>query len=177
MCYSRLKWRKFEPSEDFLQFAIELNSVAKLTHYIKQNFKYVGDKSGLFGDYWKTPEEMWKDGYGDCEDHAIFCLYILTKVMGIEANMVMYSGYFLKDGKTEFNGHAVCVFEYDGKWGVFTNNDFYCQEGSIEDIGRKWYPKGLKYMEVINNEGQTVKMKLPKYLFWGTFQIGGGNDD
>ena len=170
MCYSKLKWRKFKPSNKFTDFAKGLNTITKLSDYIGKNFKYVADKTGFFGDYWKTPEEMWEDGYGDCDDHAIFCLYILTEVIGIEANMVTCSGYFIdKEGNLKKNGHAVCVFKDGVKWGIFSNNIFSYSGGTIEDIGKKYYPKGLSYMEVIDKNGKTVKVKFPKYLFWGTF--------
>lgn len=170
MCYSKLKWRKFKPSDKFLDTISGLNTVTKLVNYLEDNMTYQWDKPGFFGDHWKTPEETLNDGGGDCEDVAIFNLYVLTEVIKKEAYMVNYAGYFLDKKRNKAkNGHAVCIFNDIGKKGIFSNNELTYENKSYEAIGYRWYPLGLNYMEVIDNNGKTIKLRLPKYLFWGTF--------
>jgi len=169
MCYSKLKWRKFNPSENFLNQVKDLTTISKLASFLIANFKYQWDEPGFWGDHWKTPEETLNDSGGDCDDFAIFNNYVVNKIIKKESYMITYTGYFVdKDGIEQRNGHAVCVYKNGDDWKVLSNNILMnYSEKTFEDIGRRFYPAGLLYMEVINNEGKTLQVKLPKYFLWG----------
>lgn len=68
-----------------------LNTPEKLIKYTSKNFKYCSDKKQFnFTEYWQTPQQLFKNKKGDCEDFAIFNSYVLnqhkyeTKILIIE---------------------------------------------------------------------------------------------
>ena len=61
MCFKN-KWRKFTPTQEYLDVVNELTSIAKLHTFIK-GFDYTGEK----GDVWQTPEEFLKNEHLDCD--------------------------------------------------------------------------------------------------------------
>jgi hypothetical protein len=46
------------------------------THAMQRFLRYTPDGPK---DYWKTPQEFWRDGGGDCEDFAIAAYYTLLR--------------------------------------------------------------------------------------------------
>jgi len=161
MCISfRNKWTKFEPTAKYLQAVKPLTSVAKLHNFIQQ-FKRKED----IKDYWQTPEETLTLLTYDCDDSMRFTVDVLKRVMGIEARGLIHSGY----DKSRWKGikhHAICAFPYQGKFGVFSNNQLYVGIGSFEDAGKIMFKDGLKYQEIRDYMGKILS-KRRKWI--GTF--------
>jgi len=152
MCFKR-KWTKFTPTQNYLDAVKDITTVSKLDLFLN-NIKPKAD----VGDYWQTPEETLNLLTGDCEDYARLALDILVRVMGItDARFVVYNGYIVSNKK---GGHAVCVFQENNQLSVFTG--FALKKGftDYEEIGHSFYPKGIKYMEVRNDEGKVVSRKF-----------------
>ncbi len=94
---------KREWSDEFLKVLKEANKL-----------KYISDGTNSFGeknDYWKTPDETWRDGGGDCEDltfalqdfaqlygFKISCLYGLLDLTGTNDSKHIW-GEFKEDGQ------------------------------------------------------------------------------
>ena len=72
---------------------------------------------------------------------------------------ICYFGYHLIDGKKVRTGHAVCVFPYNGKYSVFSNNSSLHQYNNYIDIGHEFYPDGLKRMEIRDWQGNVLETK------------------
>lgn len=160
MCLSLFnKWRDFQPTEKYLSIITNLNSVSKL-HKYSQRFKYIAEKK----DKWKTPVEFMNDGSGDCEDWARWYVDVLVRIIKIdEARFVIHSGYNkARWGNKIWNVkcHAICVFEWQGKFGVFSNNQLYTGIDSYEDAGKIIFKDGLKYQEVYNYKGEVLEKRL-----------------
>ena len=170
MCFIfKNKWKDFEPTAEYLSVVKDLTSVTKLHNYLKQ-FKWQGEK--WFKDYWKTPWEFIqnKDKDNDCEDFARFAVDVLVRIIGIKgARFIIQSGYNKKMwGNWIWNVkcHAICVFEWQGKFAVFSNTKLYTGINSIEDAGKILFKDGLKYQEIRNSEGKILKKR---YQLFGIF--------
>ena len=161
MCFkAKDKWEQFLATTAYLNVVKELDTVEKLSDYTRW-FTFTADVE----DTWKTPTELLNDKFGDCEDFARWYVDILVRVIGItEARFVVYNGLNLRK---EFTGHGVCVFPYQGKLAIFSNNvppilgfkDFI-------EAGHYFYPNGLKYMEIRDWTGKITYRKR-KYI--GTY--------
>lgn len=62
------------------------------------------------GDYWKSPEEFFADGGGDCEDFAAALIYLL----GPDAKMAI-----IQDGS---GSHAIVIYD-----GTYIEPQKYCK--------------------------------------------------
>ena len=155
MCF-KSKWKDFKLTKEYLSVVKELTSITKLHSYSKNNFKYIPEK----GDYWKTPIEFMNDGGGDCEDWARFNVDVLVRIIGIK------DARFVIVCKALGNCHAVCIFPYQGKYSMFTNEHVEHNFESPLDAGKWVYPSGLKYMEIRNWTGKVLKRK---FKLFGTF--------
>lgn len=154
MCFKRNKWQKFKPTKEFSVAVKNLTSVKKLHEFLK---KYTWLKE--LKDYWKTPEEFLLES-GDCEDFAIFALYVLVKIIKItKARVLIFSGYNEDKTGKELKGHAVVVFPWRGKLAILSNNKFHSGFNNHIEIGHKYYPDGLKYQEVRNHLGEILEKK------------------
>ena len=167
MCFKN-KWKDFEPTKQYLSIVSGLTSVTKLHNYLKQ-FKWQGEK--WWKDYWKTPWEFIenKDNNNDCEDFARFTLDVLHRILNIKGRFVIHSGYDKKRcGNKIWNVkcHAICVFPFKDKFGVFSNNELYTGIDSYEDAGKILFKDGLKYQEVRNYKGKVLEKRLK---IFGTF--------
>lgn len=164
MCIFRNKWKDFEPTKQYLSIVSGLTSVTKLHNY-SQKFKYIAEK----GDYWKTPIEFLNDGGGDCEDFARFTLDVLHRILDIEGKFVIQSGYNKASwGNKIWNVkcHAICVFEWQGKFGVFSNNQLYAGIDNYENAGKILFVDGLKSQIVRDWQGKILSRK---YKLIGVF--------
>jgi len=156
------KWKSFEPTIEYLSVVNGLNSVTKL-HQYSQKFKYIAEKK----DYWKTPVEFYNDGGGDCEDWARWYVDILVRIIKIDgARFVIHSGYDKARWGNKKKCHAICVFPYQGKFGVFSNNQLYIGLSGYEGAGHITFPDGLKYQEIRSWEGKVLEKK---YQWFRTF--------
>ena len=161
MCFKR-KWRQFVPTQKYLDAVKDITTISKLDVFLDRIIYSAEDK-----DYWQLPEETLNRGKGDCDDFARLALDILVRVQKYkDVRFVGHTGYYTKDGKDKYGGHAVCVFPYNGKYSVFSNNKYYYNKDNLIDIGHMFFPKGLKYMEVRNEEGKVLSRK---FRLWGTF--------
>jgi len=155
MCIFKNKWRKFTPTQKYLDIVKHIKTLTELDYFLDR-ITYTSDDK----DYWQTPEETLNRGKGDCDDYARLALDILVRVQKREdVRFIIYTGYYNKDGKQKYGAHAVCVFPYKGKYNVFSNAKYYTHKDNYIDIGHIFYPK-LKYMEVRNDEGKVISRKF-----------------
>jgi len=162
MCIFFNKWKDFEPNEKYLLVVSELTSVSKLYQY-SQRFKYIAEKK----DKWKTPIEFMDDGGGDCEDWAKWYVDILVRIVGIEeVRFVIHSGYNKKRWGEKVECHAICVFPYQGKLALFSNNKFRTGYKDHIETGHYTFPDGLKYQEIRDWQGKVLEKKRK---WFGTF--------
>ena len=161
MCFRR-KWTKFVPTQKYLDTVKYIKTISELDYYLDR-IVYTSEKA----DIWQTPEETLNRGKGDCDDFARLALDILVRVQKRkDVRFVIHTGYYEEDGKDKYGGHAVCVFPYNGKYSLFSNYQCYHNRSDYIDIGHIFYSKGLKYMEVRNDEGKVISRK---FKLWGTF--------
>lgn len=110
------------------------------------------------------------DGFGDCEDFARWYVDILVRIQKIEgARFVIHSGYDKKRwGSKIWNlkGHAICVFPYQGKLALFSNNKFKVGYKDYIETGYYTFPDGLKVMEIRDWTGKVLSRK---FKLFGTF--------
>jgi hypothetical protein len=160
MCISN-KWRKFTPTQKYLDTVKHIKTITELDYFLDR-IKYVSDNK----DFWQTPEETLSRGAGDCEDFARFALDVLVRIQKRkDVRFIIYTGYYEKDGKKKYGAHAVCVFPFRKKYSVFSNAKYYTLKDSYIDIGHIFYPKGIKYMVVRNDEGKVISRK---FKLWGS---------
>ncbi|MBA7544282.1 hypothetical protein ES705_36634 [subsurface metagenome] len=168
MCWFDLqarRWQQFKPSEEYLSIVSGFTTVEKLHNYIKR-FHYEWDVIKILWwkflwDYWQDPEQTLKREAGDCEDSAIFNADVLGRVKNIDAKLILFFGYNRKRFGWKFwMGHAVCVFPYQGKYSVFCNQSLYHNSDNYLQIGHRYYPDGLKYMEVRDWRGNLISRKV-----------------
>ena len=161
MCFKR-KWQDFIPTQNYIDKVKDITTVSKLDVFLNKITYTAEDK-----DYWQTPEETVNRGKGDCDDFARLSLDILVRIQKRkDVRFVIYTGYYTKDGKDKFSQHAVCVFPYNGKYSTFSNYQYYYNKDNLIDTGHIFFPKGLKYMEVRNDEGKIISRK---FKLWGNF--------
>jgi len=147
------RWRKFKPSKEYLSIVNGLTTVEKLYSYI-QRFHYEWDVIKILWwkilwDYWQDPEQTLQRRAGDCEDSAIFNADVLGRVQNIDAKLILFFGYNRKRFGWKFwMGHAVCIFPYQGKYSMFSNQSLAHGYNNYLQIGKNFYPDGLKYLEV-----------------------------
>ncbi len=152
------RWRKFKPSKEYLSVVSRLTTIEKLQDYIKR-FHYEWDTIKilwwkLLWDYWQDPEQTLKREAGDCEDAAIFNCDVLGRVQNIDAKLVLYFGWKF------WMGHAVCIFPYQRKYSIFSNQQLTHNYNDYLEIGHKFYPDGLKYMEIRDWKGKILQRKF-----------------
>ncbi|MCK4446880.1 MAG: hypothetical protein KAW56_07345 [Candidatus Marinimicrobia bacterium] len=165
MCISKNKWKNFEPTAEYLSVVSGLTTMTKLHNYLKQ-FMPKAEK-GL-SDYWKTPWEFInnKEKPNDCEDFARLAVDVLVRIIGIDgARFIGHLGYDKSRWKG-IKGHAICVFPYEGKLAVFSNNKLYAGLSSYEGAGHITFPDGLKYQEVRDWQGKILSKRRK---WFGTF--------
>ena len=155
MCFFKNKWQKFSPTQEYLDVVKELTSIAKLHTFIK-GFDYTGEK----GDVWQTPEEFLKNEHLDCEDFSRFAVDVLVRIIKQDrARFIIFSGYNKEKNDKKLKAHAICAFPYQGKLAIFSNNKFHSGFNNYIEIGHKYYPDGLKYMEIRDWQGKILEKK------------------
>jgi len=118
-------------------------------------------------DYWQDPEQTLKREAGDCEDSGIFNADVLGRMQDIDAKLVLFFGWnFKRFGWKFWMGHAVCIFPYQGRYSMFSNQQLTHGYDDYSQIGHKFYPDGLKYMEIRDWKGNKIKSK---FKLFGTF--------
>ena len=156
MCINR--WRKFNPTDEYLSIINQLNTVEKLRNYMEK-IEYIAEK--ILWDKWQTPIETIKRGKGDCEDFAILAVDVLVRIIKIvEARFISYIGRHIGQG------HSVCVFPYKAKLYVFSNNNLVAYGKDYIDIGHLFFEDGLKCMEIRDYKGNVLERKIK---IFGTF--------
>jgi len=155
MCFKR-KWTKFTPTQNYLDAVKDITTISKLKAFLKK-ITYTSEKI----DVWQTPEETFNRGKGDCDDYARLSLDILVRIQKRkDVRFVIYTGYKEKDGVEKYSGHAVCVFPNYSSLGVFSNSQYFYNKDNLIEVGHIFYPKGIKYMEVRNDEGNVTSRKF-----------------
>ena len=156
MCISkRKKWDKFIPSPVYLRTVEGLKTV-KLLHLFIQCFQYTGE-SGK--DHWQTPEEFLRNFEIDCDDYMRFCCDVLKRVMGIEAIGMVHSGYDKERWGNQMCCHAICIFPFEGKLAVFSNDELYTKLNSYEEAGHITF-KGLKSWVLYDWQGNVLSRRF-----------------
>ena len=158
MCFKKDKWTKFEPTKEYLDAVEGLTSIKKLDDFIQQ-FKRKEDVT----DYWQDPEETLILLTYDCDDSMRFCVDVLVRVMKIDAKGIISSGYNKARWGNVKKGHAITVFKWQGKYGVFSNRVFKSGFDSYIDACKYTFPDGLKYMEVRDWQGK-IESKRSKWF-------------
>lgn len=113
---------------------------------MQKNFEYKSDR--YLWDEFKKPRRTFEDGYGDCEDFALFVRHVLVKHKYRAEVMIVYKGR---------EGHAICLFRDDkGNLSYFSNLVVFYNRGNnfreiASDVFKDWtefeiYPN--KYKEV-----------------------------
>jgi len=162
MCFKKDKWKDFEPTQKYLDTIKHIKTITELDYFLDRITPTSDDK-----DYWQTPEETLNRGKGDCEDFSRLALDILIRIIKIEeARFVIHSGYDKARWGDKKKCHAICVFEWQGKFGVFSNNQLYIGLSGYEGAGKLTFKDGLKYQEVRDSEG---KIESKKSQWIGTF--------
>jgi len=165
MCIGVLKnkWKKFEPTAEYLSIVSGLTSILKLHNYSKNNFKYIAEKR----DKWKAPIEFMADGGGDCEDWARWYIDILVRIIKVDdPRFVIHSGYNKKRWGDKKMCHAITVLPYSGKLALFSNQIFKTRYQDFIGTGHYTFPDGLKYQEVRDWQGKVLEKKSQ---WFGTF--------
>ncbi len=164
MCFKQKdKWQSFTATKEYLDIVKVITSIYKL-HLFLKNYTWKKEKK----DYWKTPIEFLKSiKPNDCEDFARFAVDVLVRIIKIvKARFIIYKGYNHEKHGDKLKGHAICAFPYRGKLAIFSNNKFYSGFEDFTAIGHKYYPDGLKSMEVRDWLGYVEEKKKPLF---GTF--------
>ena len=86
---------------------ISIESEDDIFLFVQDYLEYKSEEK----NYWQTPEESFQLKAGDCDDHAIFEMYLLKEKLGVESEMVVING---QDG-------LHCVVLVDGKYRDSTN--------------------------------------------------------
>jgi len=89
----------------------DINTPDKYAMWLAKNIKYKADAAG---DIWSSPKETLDRLYGDCEDYALLSAAVL-RVLGYESKIMVLG--------TSGQDHAICVFEKDGHYLWFDNNE------------------------------------------------------
>ena len=166
------KWRNWKPTDEYLWEVQNVDTIAKL-QTLMSKFVYKWDRIKILfweilWDNWQMADESLSKMYGDCEDAAILALDILGRIQNKEdARLIVAFGYRMKDNKRKYDGHAVTAFDNgNGKYDIFTNNKMEHNFNDLLEIGHKFYPLGLKYMEVRDWQGNVISRK---FRIFGTF--------
>jgi len=168
MCFFKDKWPKKAITEEeqkqeqeYIKATAGIKNIGNLIEFIKP-FKYVSD----IKDNWQPPYKTYHLKTYDCEDMAIMIQEILHRCLGIENPwFVIYSGYYIKEGKRTYGCHAVCIFENSMQMSYyeFTNKTYReaynPMENNIMLYGYRHYPEGLKSYERRNTQGKIVDEK------------------
>ena len=163
MCFKKHKWRKFEPTAEYLSVISGLTSISKLYNYSKENFIYIPELK----DYWKNPIEFMNDGGGDCEDWVRWYVDILVRIVKLEgARFIIHSGYNKKRWGNEVNHHAICVLPYRGKYAVLDVKQFASGYEDYMATGYRTFPDGITRMEVRDWQGKILEKR---YQLFGVF--------
>lgn len=110
---------------------INVNTIEEALEYVYLKMVYERDST----DYWQLPEESYRKGKGDCEDYAIFFMYLCKSKLDIDSTLV-----FLKH---ETKGHHV-IAKIDNLYYSAIHNYI------IETIGAGWeYNWECDYEEAI----------------------------
>lgn len=169
------KWKNWKPDAEYLSVIKGLDTITKL-HIFIQGITYKWDTLQILfwkviWDNWQMPDETTRDMFGDCEDAAILAIDVLGRIQGlINSRFLMFFGYFDYNGKRKLFGHSVTAFVYNNKYSIFSNtessNELEHGFTSFEGIARRYYPLGLKYLEVRDWKGNILSRK---FKLFGTF--------
>jgi predicted transglutaminase-like cysteine proteinase len=130
--YASDRWHDFDEVVD------RLNSLELVSLYMQNNFQWISDLT-LYGreDYLAGPKETFDKKKGDCEDHARFGVYCLTKngykmsslSLQYETDAVseLYVRKRTSDGKLDW-GHAVTLYKKD-------NSFYFIDTGQGQKMG------------------------------------------
>lgn len=159
------KWKNWKPTDEYLSAVKNFNTITKL-QTLMVKFKYKWDKTKILfweilWDSWQMPDESLVKMEGDCDDAAILALDILGRVQNkTDSKFLMFFGYYNKEGKRKMNGHCVTAFTYNNKFSIFSNNQLEHGFTSFEEIGKRYYPLGLKYLESRTWQGKVLSRKF-----------------
>lgn len=165
MCFfwGEIKWRLWNPSDEYLLSIKDINTIPKLVSFMK-GFEYKWDIATIFGrevfwDSWQMPDISLATMQGDCEDAAILAVDILGRKIRTDCMMLITGGQYKKDGKICTNAHAVTVIPNNVKstYDVISNSDYFEGFHSIENIGKKWYPIKLMYQKLFDWKGRRIR--------------------
>jgi len=134
-----------EFSDDYSDYSfpnvIEIASSKDALSFVYNHMSYISDVERYHKpDYWQLPEESYILETGDCEDYAIFFMYLLHEKLGIDSHFVL-----LAEKKNFMLGHALC----------FANNKYYDPStnysGSLDSLLERFSVKEIiPYDDVMN---------------------------
>lgn len=135
-------WAAYDSS--LASAAASLHTPQDLQKFMRKHLRYQTDQD-IYGqaDYWQEPEEMLRNGVGDCEDFALFAQEMLRR-MGYNA--------FLLSLYWEDNAHTIVVFEQGAEWGYFDLDKLkFCKATSLaalaDKLGHRWLYLGMMRKE------------------------------
>ncbi len=92
----------------------QIDTLEKYADWLSEHIAYQADNGSR---EWADPQTTVARGYGDCKDFALLTQQAL-RTLGYEAQI--YSVTFSSQDK-----HAICVFQINGQYAFFSNNEFY----------------------------------------------------
>lgn len=98
-------------------FNIPITGVKTTLEAVQWTATNVTYQYDILRDYWKTPEETYRDRTGDCEDFSLMAMYLIRKEVGLDPHLVI--GW--KTSQTVGPCHAWLVcngIDYDPIYGV-----------------------------------------------------------
>ncbi|WP_159064753.1 DUF3857 domain-containing protein [Thaumasiovibrio subtropicus] len=129
--------------------------IAQAINFVQDEIRYFGMENGIGSHAPRQPEQILRQGYGDCKDKTLL-LVSLLQGLGIEAYPALVSTTFSdkmdeqEPGHAIFN-HVIAYFEYEGKpyWVDPTN---YLQSTDIDTLFQANYGFGL----IIRDDEQSL---------------------
>lgn len=104
--------KDIDPFPEYASLSFFLHSLKDIDHFntiLQTRFQYQQDD----GDLWKTPEQFYFDGGGDCEDYAFFVAYVFLK------KGWAYRAYVVIAHTKRLTMHAIAVMETSRCWYVY----------------------------------------------------------
>jgi len=130
----------------------------RLAWWVHWNLRYKDDKAYYrVKEYFATPEEILKNGCGDCEDYA-WLAHDTLRLMGFQ------DVYIIDVKKSATLVHAVCAFRNKEGWYIFGTEGLHKCTGAqmLNDIP-DWVAPGWRYWTEYHIFGMKLKAKKRHY--------------
>ncbi len=120
----------------------DIHTPEQYSQWLAKNIEYKKDKGS---DVWANPLTVIARKFGDCEDFTFLNIAVL-RVMGYDAQFVAFFA-------PETQGHAVCVFKYNG-------SNFYFDNKDLKEMEENNVMKFVKNMVSTNNYNVSRELDL-----------------